>query len=187
MNTRAYELVLLPTIWTIIWVKLLSLTNSHNLVWQGVYSRHASFSVVHGPTKPPWLPIPFGLPQDFVFSILLYIIHAADLGTRLAANAVLSQSYADDVQPYLHCMNEWILRNCCINILLCSLVLHYYLFLWFRTLWWKDNWTGTIVHIFWESRLEGQFQLQYCCCDNQDDLLGGRVWWYHVLLLFLFV
>src|SRR6218665_493900 len=34
---------------------------------------------------------------------LLYIICNADLGSLLAAGAVLSPSYADDLQAYVHC------------------------------------------------------------------------------------
>jgi len=38
-----------------------------------------------------------------VLGPILYIIFAADLGPLLAAGAVLSQSYADDLQAYVHC------------------------------------------------------------------------------------
>src|SRR6218665_2128925 len=34
---------------------------------------------------------------------LVYIISTADLGPLLTAGAVLSQSYADDLQAYVHC------------------------------------------------------------------------------------
>ena len=59
-----------------------------------------------GPLGPPvWVPATFDLPQGSVlgpFSII--IIYTADLGPLLAALAVLSQSYADDVQAYVHCL-----------------------------------------------------------------------------------
>jgi len=59
--------------------------------------------VVHGPTKSQWIPVPFGLPQGSVLSPLLYIIFTADLGPLHATGAVLSQSYADDLQAYVLC------------------------------------------------------------------------------------
>jgi len=59
--------------------------------------------VAHGSTRSTWVPAPFGLPQGSVLGPLLYIIFTADLGPLLAAAAVLSQSYADDIQAYVHC------------------------------------------------------------------------------------
>ena len=74
------------------------------LDWLGSFLHDRSFSVVYGPTRSLWVPAPFGLPQGSVLGPLLYILYTADLGPLLAANAVLSQSYADDVQAYLHCL-----------------------------------------------------------------------------------
>lgn len=64
-----------------------------------------SFSVVHGSTRSAWVVALFGLPRGSVLGLLLYIIYrpTADLGLLLATGAVLSQSYADDLQAYLHC------------------------------------------------------------------------------------
>ena len=59
--------------------------------------------MAHGSTRFRWVPAPFGLPQGSVLGLLLYIIFTADLGPLLAAGAVLSQSYADDLQAYVHC------------------------------------------------------------------------------------
>jgi hypothetical protein len=60
--------------------------------------------VAHGSTRSLWVPAPVGLPQGSVLGPLLYIIYTADLGSLLAAAAVLSQSYADDLQAYIHCL-----------------------------------------------------------------------------------
>jgi hypothetical protein len=73
------------------------------LDWFGSFLHDRSFSVVHGSARTPWVPAPFGLPQGSVLGSLLYIISTADLGPLLAAGSVLSQSYVDDLQAYLHC------------------------------------------------------------------------------------
>ena len=54
--------------------------------------------MAHGSTRSRWVAAPFGLPQGSVLGPLRYIIFTADLGPLLAAEAVLSQSYADDLQ-----------------------------------------------------------------------------------------
>jgi len=59
--------------------------------------------VAHGSTRSRWVPAPFGLPQGSVFGPLLYIIFTANLEPLLAAGAVRSQSYADNLQAYAHC------------------------------------------------------------------------------------
>ena len=74
------------------------------LDWLGSFLHDRSFSVVYGSTRTPWVPAPYGLPQGSVLGPLLYIIYTADLGSLLAASSVLSQSYADDLQAYLHCL-----------------------------------------------------------------------------------
>jgi len=65
----------------------------------------------------PWVhevPPPVWLPQGSVLVPLLYIIYTADLGSLLAAAAVLGQSYADDLQAYIHSMEtlqSWMSSN----------------------------------------------------------------------------
>jgi exonuclease III len=73
------------------------------LGWLTSFLQDRSFMVAHGSTRSTWVPAPFGLPQGSVLGPLLYIIFTADLGPLLAAAAVLSQSYADDIQAYVHC------------------------------------------------------------------------------------
>jgi len=63
----------------------------------------SSFIVAHGSTRSRWVPGSFKLPQGSVLGPLFYISFIADLGPLLAAGAVLSQSYADDLQAYVHC------------------------------------------------------------------------------------
>src|SRR6218665_3559139 len=43
-------------------------------------------------------------PQGSVLGLLLYIICTSELGSLLAAQNVLGQLYADDIQVYLHCL-----------------------------------------------------------------------------------
>src|SRR6218665_3564813 len=50
----------------------------------------------------PMVPLSPDGSQGSVLCPLLYIIFTADLGHLLAAGAVLSQSYADDLQAYVH-------------------------------------------------------------------------------------
>jgi len=42
--------------------------------------------------------------QDSVLGRILYIIYTANLGSLLTVVDVLSQSYADHLQAYIHCM-----------------------------------------------------------------------------------
>jgi len=73
------------------------------LGWLTSFLQDRSFMVAHGSPRSRWVPAPFGLPQGSVLGTLLCIIFTADLGLLLAAGAVLSQSYADDLQAYVHC------------------------------------------------------------------------------------
>jgi len=43
-------------------------------------------------------------PQGSVLGLLLYIIYTSELGSLLAAQSVLGQLYADNIQVYLHCL-----------------------------------------------------------------------------------
>ena len=84
------------------------------LDWLTSYLRDRSFMVAHGSTRSLWVPAPVGLPQGSVLGPLLYIIYTADLGSLLAAAAVLGQSYADDLQAYIHSMEtlqSWMSSN----------------------------------------------------------------------------
>ena len=72
------------------------------LGWLTSFLQDRSFMVAHGYSRSPWVPAPFWLPQGSVLGPLLYIIFTADLGPLLAAGAVPSQSYADDLQAYVH-------------------------------------------------------------------------------------
>jgi len=74
------------------------------LDWLTSYLRDRSFMVAHGSTRSLWVPAPVGLPQGSVLGPLLYRIYTADLGSILAAASVLGQSYADDLQAYIHCL-----------------------------------------------------------------------------------
>jgi len=74
------------------------------LDWLTSYLQDCSFMVAHGSTRSLWVPAPVGLPQGSVLGPLLYIIYTADLGSILAAASVLGQSYADDLQAYIHCL-----------------------------------------------------------------------------------
>src|SRR6218665_200969 len=73
------------------------------LSWLRSFLVERSFCVVHGSTRSPWVPAPYGLPQGSVLGPLLYLIYTSDLATLLASNSALAQLYADDIQAYLHC------------------------------------------------------------------------------------
>src|SRR6218665_3671953 len=73
------------------------------LCWLRSFLGERSFCVVHGSTRYPWVPAPFGLPQGSVLGPLLYLIYTSDLATLLASYSALAQLYADDIQAYLHC------------------------------------------------------------------------------------
>src|SRR6218665_1017873 len=73
------------------------------LCWLRLFLGERSFCVVHGSTRSPWVPAPYGLPQGSVLGPLLYLIYTSDLATLLASYSALAQLYADDVQAYLHC------------------------------------------------------------------------------------
>jgi Reverse transcriptase (RNA-dependent DNA polymerase) len=71
--------------------------------WLTSYLQNRSYQVACGSARSSWTSAPFGLPQGSVLGPLLYIIYTADLGPLLEASAILSQSYADDLQAYVHC------------------------------------------------------------------------------------
>ena len=73
------------------------------LCWLRSLLGERSFCVVHGSTRSPWVPAPYGLPQGSVLGPLLYLTYTSDLATLLASYSALAQLYADDVQAYLHC------------------------------------------------------------------------------------
>src|SRR6218665_1035129 len=73
------------------------------LCWLESFLGERTLCVVHGPTRSPWVPAPYGLPQGSVLGPLLYIIYISDLAALLASYSALAQLYADDVQAYLHC------------------------------------------------------------------------------------
>ena len=73
------------------------------LCWLESFLGERSLCVVHGSTRSPWVPAPYGLPQGSVLGPLLYLIYTSDLASLLASYSALAQLYADDVQAYLHC------------------------------------------------------------------------------------
>ena len=63
------------------------------LCWLGFFLRERSFCTVHGSTRSPWVPVPYGLPQGSVLGPLLYLIYTSDLASLLASYSALAQLY----------------------------------------------------------------------------------------------
>src|SRR6218665_640708 len=73
------------------------------LSWLTSFLSERSMCVVHGLSRSPWVPAPYGLPQGSVLGPLLCKIYTSDIASLLASQAILGQLYADDVRAYQHC------------------------------------------------------------------------------------
>ena len=60
------------------------------VLWLRSFLSERSFCVICGPSRSPWAPAPYGIPQGSVLGPLVYITYTSDLASLLAFHAVLA-------------------------------------------------------------------------------------------------